>query len=344
MAEPWIKLWWDWYASRSHVLLSFDALHVGPFLLSLAKSSAGRLVKPDGSPYDPHTLGVLARMTGTRPEIEARMGIALLELVDAGTLTRDGQIFAFHASSWERFQSNHFGDPASAGAERQRRYRERKRDNSVTVTRDSDVLVTRNGSSLSRSTSHIIEEYELRDHDHDHDHKSNDHANFSETRANFFAQICNQNRSDRQRSSHVTMQLREGFPRFVRVLEFVARQRGDASDVPALLDALLDAARSSPWLREQPWCDASWIAGVKLQSDSAVEDRILKILDGHFDAVVRAKQRERAERSRKPQTQAQRIAEIAREERAKERARGEGPQELAESTIALMRIVGDGSG
>lgn len=101
--QPWAKLWWDWYAQRSHVALSFDALHLGGMLLSLAKASPEQrwLLDDSGAPMPLRALAMIARMPGPPKVIERRMGAALRELQDAGTMEqREDGAWGFTAPAW----------------------------------------------------------------------------------------------------------------------------------------------------------------------------------------------------------------------------------------------------
>jgi len=157
-SEPWVKVWWDWYASRSHAELSFDAFHLGPYLMSLAKASpeAPWLLSASGAPKTPLQLGRGARMTGSDAEVEARMSRALDELLDAQTLVRgpDGVTLGFTESGWAKYQ-------ASEGFFRKRRQRSRSGHASVPdpVTRKSrgdlrsQRLDTRSEEEVADATS-----------------------------------------------------------------------------------------------------------------------------------------------------------------------------------------------
>ena len=142
--DPWVKVWWSWYASRSHLELSFDALHLGGYLLSLAKASPEPpwVLAPDGSPMSPEKLVQSAHAHGPSPaRMEAvlrdvaaskdlpaelrlrvlevlaensgaeRIERALAELVEVGTMVRrdeDGAV-GFTRSGWTKYQDQAFG-------------------------------------------------------------------------------------------------------------------------------------------------------------------------------------------------------------------------------------------
>lgn len=118
--EPWAKLWWDWYAQRSHVALSFDALHLGGMLLNLAKASPEQrwLLDDSGAPTPLRALALIARMVGAPRAIERRMEAALRELQDAGTMERRGDgAWGFTEAAWR--------SQACASRDRTRAYRGR---------------------------------------------------------------------------------------------------------------------------------------------------------------------------------------------------------------------------
>lgn len=122
--EPWAKMWWDWYAQRSHVALSFDALHLGGLLLNLAKASPEQrwLLDDSGAAMSLRALAMVARMPGAPRVIERRMGAALQELADAGTMERsavDGA-WGFTEAAWK--------SQACASRDRTRAYRGRQKE------------------------------------------------------------------------------------------------------------------------------------------------------------------------------------------------------------------------
>lgn len=137
-AAPWIKLWWTWYSSRSHLGLSGVALALGPALMLVCRESAERhgdshcdtsgdgfgdgacdavrVVDKRGKPVTAAALANIVRFPVD--QVEA----ALKELVDSETLTvsADG-VYSF-PNFW-RYQE-------TAQAARTRKYRERKKRHS----------------------------------------------------------------------------------------------------------------------------------------------------------------------------------------------------------------------
>lgn len=102
--EPWAKMWWDWYAQRSHVALGFDALHLGGMLLNLAKASPEQrwLLDDSGAPMALRSLALIARMVGAPRAIERRIETALQELADAGTMEkREDGAWGFTEGAWK---------------------------------------------------------------------------------------------------------------------------------------------------------------------------------------------------------------------------------------------------
>lgn len=78
-ADPWVKVWWNWYTTRSHLTLSFDALHLGPYFMTLAKASPEQpwLLDLKGRPLSFTAIAQGARMQG--PSVE-RLSQALRDL------------------------------------------------------------------------------------------------------------------------------------------------------------------------------------------------------------------------------------------------------------------------
>ena len=161
MAEyPWVKVWWAWYTSRSHSSLSFEALHMGPFLMSLAKSSPepGWLIQADGTPWTTRDLAREGRVKGPRGgscgrSCDAVMDACMAQLVAVAPRRRrtvDGA-FGFAPESWKRYQDGPF-------AERQRRKRKRDIDVTSAVTchdrsQKSEVRSSLKGGARARAAA-----------------------------------------------------------------------------------------------------------------------------------------------------------------------------------------------
>ena len=70
-SDPWAKVWWDWYATRSHLGLSGVALALGPPLMLLCRSSGPRLngsdamyaVHKNGRPYSAREIASIVRFS-----------------------------------------------------------------------------------------------------------------------------------------------------------------------------------------------------------------------------------------------------------------------------------------
>lgn len=105
-ARPWIKLWARWYESSSHALLSAEALHTGPHLLTIAGKFGRRddgsaaLVGPQGEAL---TIAALAKMTRWT---SAKMARIVAELRQCGTLDVDGATYCFpRFTRWQESSS-----------------------------------------------------------------------------------------------------------------------------------------------------------------------------------------------------------------------------------------------
>ncbi len=112
-SAPWIKLWWTWYTSRSHVGIGWQALAIGPVLMSMAKVSPAPddedgvrwCLDADGEPLDARAVAGVAQMA---PK-QAQIGID--KLVARKTLVRraDGAV------GWPGFAAYQDGEaPRSA--------------------------------------------------------------------------------------------------------------------------------------------------------------------------------------------------------------------------------------
>lgn len=80
--NPWAKIWWDWYASRSHIGLSGVALALGAPLMLLCREN-GFLSTRCGHPID---VTVLARVTRFQESVVA---LAFAELIEVGSIRED---------------------------------------------------------------------------------------------------------------------------------------------------------------------------------------------------------------------------------------------------------------
>jgi hypothetical protein len=143
MADPWSKIWWSWYSSRSHADLSGIALALGSPLMLMCKASTNARHRDDhsprdsdaprdGQPYD-RSDAVCARQPNGRPvtvtaiaraahfsasEVEA----ALQELIDAGTV----YVSADGAYGFYKFWT--YQESESAGRQRKHRSKDRRDD------------------------------------------------------------------------------------------------------------------------------------------------------------------------------------------------------------------------
>jgi hypothetical protein len=149
-AAPWAKLWWDWYATRSHVGLSGIALALGPALMLLGRASKRHcdasgdacgdmdgdgvwIVTGAGKPVTAAYLASVVRFSV--PEVEA----ALAELVESGTLiVRTDKAYGF-PNFW-RYQE-------TAAAARTRKYRSKEKRHS-----DGHGDASRDGSGDDKRT------------------------------------------------------------------------------------------------------------------------------------------------------------------------------------------------
>ena len=153
---PWAKIWWDWYASRSHVDLSGVALALGAPLMLICRQSADRHGDGHGDGHSDVTRSVTGSVTSGvvwalhqsgKPVTAESLAVvvrfpvdavraALQELVDAETLVvSDDGVYGF-ANFW-RYQE-------SRSAARTRRYRAReKRHSDAPRDASGDARVTR---------------------------------------------------------------------------------------------------------------------------------------------------------------------------------------------------------
>jgi hypothetical protein len=119
VAPSWIKLWARWYETTSHALLSPQALHTGPHLLTLAAKAGpdatgtAWLKAPDGGSYSLDDLAKLTRWP------KRTLDKVLGELRQAGTVIYAPNVWGF--PNFQRWQE-------SPSAARVRRHRLRKRD------------------------------------------------------------------------------------------------------------------------------------------------------------------------------------------------------------------------
>jgi len=94
-APPWIKLWWDWYTTRSHIGVSGEALALGPVLMLLCRAAQRHsdansdIDRPDEAwavteRNEPVTVKQIAAIARFPTRTTSR---ALCELVEAGTVS-----------------------------------------------------------------------------------------------------------------------------------------------------------------------------------------------------------------------------------------------------------------
>lgn len=124
-SAPWVKLWWTWFTSRSHAGIGWEALHVGPVLMSLAKVSEQPTdadgvrwcLDAGGEPIDERAVAPFAQVT----QAQAKKGIAAL--VKRGTLVRrdDGAV------GWPNFDDYQRSPSAKRMEEKRHRDRNGKR-------------------------------------------------------------------------------------------------------------------------------------------------------------------------------------------------------------------------
>lgn len=141
-SPPWIKLWWDWYTTRSHIGVGGAGLACGPVLMLFCRAACGNsdgnscvtsddvyATQPDGKPI---TVDQIARVVRF-PTDEVQRGLD--ELISAGTLAvnADG---AYGFPGFWRWQETR----QASRMRKQRRHMDRHSDGNSDA--DSDVKRT----------------------------------------------------------------------------------------------------------------------------------------------------------------------------------------------------------
>lgn len=135
--DPWCKLWWSFYSSRSHIGIGREALAAGPVIMLLAKQSPPTdggvrwIVMPDGRPV------TAADVAHPMQDTKRAAAIGIQRLVERGTLVRreDG---AIGWPGFDRYQR-------APSTPRMQKKRERDRHSDAASDRHSDAEVTDRG-------------------------------------------------------------------------------------------------------------------------------------------------------------------------------------------------------